>query len=1054
MAELPSGTVTFLFTDIEGSTRLVKELRQERFGQLLADHRQILRAAFAAHGGQEVDTQGDAFFVAFRRAADAALAAAAAQRGLAGHGWPDGADCRVRMGIHTGEPGVGEEGYHGLGVHRAARIMAAGHGGQILVSQSTSSVLEDDELPAIRIRDLGQHHLKDLERPEHIYQLDVEGLPTEFPPLRTADVPTAYSGREEELEQAAQAAVWRARLRKRHWVAAAAGAVLVLGGLAALLVGLLGGSDTAHALAQVDSNAVGRIDTRTTGIADQVPVGSTPSHIAVGEDAVWVTNTDDNTVSRIDPATRNVQTVPVGNSPSGITTGGGAVWVANGLDGTVSRIDPGTNTVVQTIGVGNGPLGIAYGAGSVWVANTGDGTITRIDAETGAPAKPSPVAATELAFGDGALWATQRAASRVVRIDPTSGDVVQPIAVGNGPSGIAVGDGSVWVANNLDGTVTQIDPVTSSVEHVIPTGNGPASIAVDRRGVWVSNQFDGTVVRIDPRTGELAQSIRVGNRPQGLAVAGGDVLVAVRESGTGHRGGTLTVRMNRDLDSIDPAVAYDTTSIPILRMTSDGLVAFNQAGGLAGTQLVPDLAVSLPTPTDGGKTYTFRLRPNIRYSNGQPVRASDFRRSFERDFAIGKLPVPYYDGIVGAAQCKEAPKHCDLSHGIVANDAARTVTFHLTAPDPEFLYQLALEFGYALPATTPLTETHRKGLPGTGPYMIASYRPNHQLVLRRNPHFHEWSQAAQPDGYPDRIVFRIGGTADAAMDDVIAGKADAFSTAQSQTPPTASRLAAVKLSHASQVHSNPQQATIALFLNTRIPPFNRLAARKAVNLAADRSAAVDVTGGSDISQATCQILPPHFPGYRRYCPFGTKPDLARARALVAASGTQGMKVKFYSWGDIGGLGPYAAKLLRSLGYRTSVRKIGSIDSFFGTTADSRTHAQIGTTEWITDYPTAGGFFNPIFTCGSFQPDTTANSNTSQFCDPHIDRQISQALRLEATDPDAARRIWERVDRETVDQAPWVPLVNPKEIDILSKRVGNYQYSPNGYGMIFDQLWVR
>ena len=353
------------------------------------------------------------------------------------------------------------------------------------------------------------------------------------------------------------------------------------------------------------------------------------------------------------------------------------------------------------------------------------------------------------------------------------------------------------------------------------------------------------------------------------------MLVAVRQSGAGHRGGTLAVRMNRGLDSIDPAVAYDTTSIPILRMTNDGLVAFNQAGGLAGTQLVPNLAVSLPTPTDGGKTYTFRLRPNIRYSNGAPVKAADFRRAFERDFAIGKLPVTYYDGIVGAAQCKEAPKHCDLSRGIVTNDAARTVTFHLVEPDPEFLYQLALEFGYAVPATTPLTETHTKPLPGTGPYMIASYRPDHRLVLRRNPYFHEWSKAAQPDGYPDRIVFAIGGTPDAAMDDVIAGRADAFSTAQSQTPPSASRLAAVKLRHASQVHSNPQQATIALFLNTRLAPFDRLAVRKAINLAADRAAAVEVAGGSDVSQATCQILPPHFPGYRPYCPYGKVPDLAQ-----------------------------------------------------------------------------------------------------------------------------------------------------------------------------------
>src|SRR6478735_8255990 len=118
MADLPSGTVTFLFTDVEGSTRLLKQLR-DAYGQVLADHRRILRAAFAEHGGQEIDTQGDAFFVAFRRARDAALAASAGQRGLAAHAWPEGAACTVRMGLHTGEPAVGEEGYHGLGVHRA-----------------------------------------------------------------------------------------------------------------------------------------------------------------------------------------------------------------------------------------------------------------------------------------------------------------------------------------------------------------------------------------------------------------------------------------------------------------------------------------------------------------------------------------------------------------------------------------------------------------------------------------------------------------------------------------------------------------------------------------------------------------------------------------------------------------------------------------------------------------------------------------------------------------------------------------------------------------------
>ena len=138
--ELPIGTVTFLFTDIEGSTLLLKQLR-DRYADALEGHQQILRKAFVENGGHEIDTQGDSFFVAFRRAKDAVAAAIACQRGLAEHAWPNDTELRVRMGIHTGEPAVGGERYVGLGVHRAARICAAGHGGQVLVSQTTRELL-------------------------------------------------------------------------------------------------------------------------------------------------------------------------------------------------------------------------------------------------------------------------------------------------------------------------------------------------------------------------------------------------------------------------------------------------------------------------------------------------------------------------------------------------------------------------------------------------------------------------------------------------------------------------------------------------------------------------------------------------------------------------------------------------------------------------------------------------------------------------------------------------------------------------------------------------
>ena len=186
MTDLPTGTVTFLFSDIEGSTRLLQQLGS-RYATALAAHQEILRAAFAAHHGREVDTQGDSFFAAFPTAVDALVAAADAQRALAAYTWPSGATVRVRIGLHTGAPVLATGRYVGLDVHRAARIAAAGHGGQILLSQSTRDLAEAELPEGARLLDLGEHRLKDLQRPEHLYQLVVADMPATFPPLKTLD---------------------------------------------------------------------------------------------------------------------------------------------------------------------------------------------------------------------------------------------------------------------------------------------------------------------------------------------------------------------------------------------------------------------------------------------------------------------------------------------------------------------------------------------------------------------------------------------------------------------------------------------------------------------------------------------------------------------------------------------------------------------------------------------------------------------------------------------------------------------------------------------------
>jgi class 3 adenylate cyclase len=183
MASLPGGTVTFLFTDIEGSTRLLQQLG-DTYGDVVRDHRRLLREHLGDKGGTEVDTQGDAFFYSFTRARDAVAGAVAAQRALVNHSWPDSAEVRVRMGLHTGEPSVGEEGYLGLDVVRAARICSAGHGGQILLSETTRALLGNDVPEGVSIVDLGQQHLKDVQH-ERIYQLALDDAPDSFPPLKT-----------------------------------------------------------------------------------------------------------------------------------------------------------------------------------------------------------------------------------------------------------------------------------------------------------------------------------------------------------------------------------------------------------------------------------------------------------------------------------------------------------------------------------------------------------------------------------------------------------------------------------------------------------------------------------------------------------------------------------------------------------------------------------------------------------------------------------------------------------------------------------------------------
>jgi YVTN family beta-propeller protein len=379
----------------------------------------------------------------------------------------------------------------------------------------------------------------------------------------------------------------------------------------------------------------------------------------------------------------------VGNGPTGIALGEGAVWVANSLDNSVSRIDADTGKVVATIGVGGTPSGVAAGLGAIWVSNTTDRTVSRIS--------------------------------------PSSNTVVHPIPVGNGPRAIAVGADAVWVANGLDGTVSRIDPASDTVVATVGVGDGPSAVAVNQGAVWAASEVRGTVTRLDPETNAVVRTIDVGSAPAGAAVVGDGLWVTTRGAPSSHRGGILRLTSSRagHPRSIDPVWRYnDDSQRQILLLTNDGLVGFKRVGGIEGSELVANLATSLPRPTEGGTSYAFRLRPDIHYSTGQVVRPEDVRASIERGFKLrSTFHRDWFRGVVGGEACARQPRTCDLSKGIVTDPAANTVTFHLTRPDPEFLVKLADPTAFVVPAGTPATDVGTSPVSATGPYMIQEFVP-------------------------------------------------------------------------------------------------------------------------------------------------------------------------------------------------------------------------------------------------------------------------------------------------------------------------------------------
>jgi len=630
------------------------------------------------------------------------------------------------------------------------------------------------------------------------------------------------------------------RVARPRLLAAAALAVVAATGV---LIGVAATSGGQTPVA-VPANSVAAIDPDGS-VTTTLPVGAHPVAAVAAAGSLWVASLDDQTVTRIDVSSRRtLQSIPVGGAPTALAATPGAVWVSD-TTGEISRIDPQYNRPVPTrqlTAVSSLPHGTAWpmlaASGSIWIVDP-DGYVAQFDPGSGQLTgrvdvgnDPSAVAA-----GAASLWVANSADGTVTRIDPAT-LVASTIPVGHGPDAVAVNAAGVWVANAGDDTLVRINPDTGAVAGSVGVGDGPAAVLATATALWVANAGDDTVMRLDPRSGAVTKVIPLGGSPTALVSAAGQVWVTVAPAPppAPAAGGTAHFTMRDGFSSLDPALAQFVPSPELLYATCANLVTYPDKPAPAGSQIVPEVAEAVPTPTDGDTTYTFTIRPGFRFSppSNQAVTAQTFKATIER-VANPRLNSPSAGDFSGIAGYHDyVTGHAPGLSGVVAR--GNTLTITLSQPDGSFLANLAGSAACAVPIGTPAVHGGLDDIPSAGPYYIFSYSQGQQLILRRNPNYH-----GDRPHHLDQMVFTIGVNSARAVAEIEAGTADyvvdglpadAGPGLESQYGPGSK---AARAGH-QQYFISTSDGFRALYMNTSRPLFSNVRLRRAVNYAIDRPA--------------------------------------------------------------------------------------------------------------------------------------------------------------------------------------------------------------------------
>lgn len=499
-----------------------------------------------------------------------------------------------------------------------------------------------------------------------------------------------------------------------------------------------------------------------------------------------------------------------------------------------------------------------------------------------------------------------------------------------------------------------------------------------------------------------------------LVVAG--FLAAGLASGCGssEEAGTLRGTYSVFPDSLDPARSITSEGWTAMQNTYLPLLTYAHADGAAGTKLIPALAKSLPKISDGGRHYTLFLRPGLEYSDGTPVRASDFPFVVERLFRASSAGSPFFTGIVGAERFAETGK--GGIPGIETDDETGRISIELTEPRGTFSNELGLLYVALLPRGTPTADQTGSPLPATGPYEITRVAPGRSWDYERNPAWASANADAMPDlpgGHVDAIRIKVVTNSSTQVNEIEQDRVNWM-----KSPPPPDRIAEVKEEYeGTQFRDEPTISNFYFWMNTQKPPFDDVRVRRAVNYAIDPGALERIYSGT--LQATQQILPPGMPGYEKFVLYPHDP--ARARELIARADPADRDVTVWTNNSAPNdeAGEYYEGVLRGLGFRTKLKAI-STAVYFNVIGDTSTpDLDTGWANWLLDYPHPNDYFQPQLAGESIQP--TSNTNWAQFDDPKLNAKIERLGREQL----GTRQIEEyaALDRETMERAPWAPFGN-------------------------------